>query len=203
MGAGWSPTLDPSGGGRNSPISRKITPVRGSGRDATVGGVTSGDGASGDGASRPYESAVDRAVREAAERGAFDGLPGRGKPLPHLDDTSEDWWLRGYLEREGISRELLLPPSVQLRKELDRLPATLDALRTEAEVRAHVREVNRRVVEHLRFPSGPRVPVHRVDVDEAVAGWAARRAPATPEPPGTADAPADPPRRRWWPWRRR
>ena len=168
--------------------------MRGGDRAATVEEVTSGDGAP-----QPYESAVDRAVREAAERGAFDDLPGRGKPLPHLEDTSEDWWLRGYLDREGISREMLLPPSVQLRKELDRLPATLGALRTEAEVRAHVQEVNRRVAEHLRFPSGPRIPVHKVDADAAVARWAADRTPAAPDA-----APHQPRRRRWpWPLRRR
>ncbi|GAA3227500.1 hypothetical protein GCM10017691_17930 [Pseudonocardia petroleophila] len=143
---------------------------------------------------RPYESAVDRAIREAAERGAFDDLPGKGKPLPHLDDPSEDWWLRRYLDREGISRDLLLPPSVQLRKELDRLPATLAALRTEAAVREHVREVNRRVAEHLRYPSGPRVPVHKVDVDAAVARWAADRT----APPAPATPPPAAPKSRWW-----
>lgn len=151
----------------------------------------------------PYESAVDRAIREAAERGAFDDLPGRGKPLPHLDDPSEDWWLRRYLDREGISREMLLPPSVQLRKEIDRLPGTLAALRTERDVRDAVAELNARIVEHLRYPSGPRISVRRVDADEAVARWAADRSPA-PACPGAAD-PVDQgprqPRRRWW-WRR-
>lgn len=141
----------------------------------------------------PHESALDRAIREAAERGAFDDLPGKGRPLPHLDDD-ELGWVRRWMEREGVSPELLLPPSVQLRKEIDRLPDTLAALRTEVDVREHVREVNRRVAEHLRSPGGPRIPVRPVDVDAAVERWrTARPAP----PPATA-----PPRRRWW-WRRR
>ncbi|MHA6784140.1 DnaJ family domain-containing protein [Pseudonocardia saturnea] len=143
---------------------------------------------------RPYESAVDRAIREAAERGAFENLPGKGKPLPHLDDD-ELGWVRRWMDREGVSPELLLPPSVQLRKEIDRLPETLAALRTEAAVREHVREVNLRVVEHLRFPSGPRIPVRPVDADAAVARWRAAR--AGPVPPVPV-APTPEPRPRWW-----
>lgn len=166
----------------------------------------------------PYESAVDRAIREAAERGAFDDLPGKGRPLPHLDDD-ELGWVRRWMDREGVSPELLLPPSVQLRKEIDRLPQTLAALRTEAAVREHVREVDLRVVEHLHFPSGPRVPVRRIDADAAVARWRADRvrpgatppgatppgaAPPGATPPGPAAAPdRQPGRRDRWPFRRR
>jgi hypothetical protein len=148
---------------------------------------------------QPYESAVDRAIREAAERGAFENLPGKGKPLPHLDDD-ELGWVRRWMDREGVPRDLLLPPSVQLRKEIDRLPETLAALGTEAAVREHVREVNLRVVEHLRFPSGPRVPVRPVDADAALERWRAGRARPTATAPGPAPAAVDPPpgRRSWW-----
>lgn len=143
-----------------------------------------------------YESAVDRAIREAAERGAFDNLPGAGKPLPLLDGPDDElWWVRRYVEREGLPRDALLPPSIQLRKAIDRLPATLRALRGEQAVRDTVRELNLRVVEHLRHPSGPAVPVGPVDVDAAVARWRAER---TPEPP---PAPAARPARAPW-WRR-
>lgn len=154
---------------------------------------------------QPYESAVDRAIREAAERGAFDDLPGRGKPLPQLDDPSEDWWLRGYLRREGISGDLLLPPSVALRKEIDRLPGSLDELRSESDVRELIAAVNTRVVRHLRFPEGPRVPLRPVDVEAAVGAWRARRArpaPAGPAPgvarPVEPSGRPGPARRRWW-----
>jgi hypothetical protein len=70
-----------------------------------------------------YESLIDRQIRLAAERGHFDNLAGAGKPLPGLDEPDDGlWWVRGYLRREGLSTEALLPPSVQLRKEIDRLP---------------------------------------------------------------------------------
>ncbi|MCW0214769.1 MAG: DUF1992 domain-containing protein [Pseudonocardia sp.] len=144
----------------------------------------------------PYESAVEKQIREAQERGDFDGLPGRGEPLPNLHDTSEDWWIRGYLEREGISRDALLPEPVQLRKELAALPETVRGLRSEQAVRDLVRELNLRVVRELRMPSMPRVPLRKADPEAIVAGWReARRAPVPPPP---ARVPPGPGRSRWW-----
>jgi hypothetical protein len=44
----------------------------------------------------PFETWADRQIREAEERGEFDDLPGKGKPIPDLDkvgDVSE--WRAG------------------------------------------------------------------------------------------------------------
>lgn len=155
----------------------------------------------------PYESAVDRAIREAAERGAFDNLPGKGKPLPQLDED-ELGWVRRWLDREGVSSEMLLPTPVQLRKETDRLPLTLAALKRESHVRDAVAELNRRIAEHIRYPSGPRIPLRLVDVERAVAQWRQARAaqlppPAVPVPEPPSPVPPVPRRRSWWRWWRR
>lgn len=78
---------------------------------------------------RYAETSVDRQIREAQERGLFDDLPGAGKPLPGLDEPDdENWWIKRKLREEGISADALLPPSILLRRELDRLPATLAVL---------------------------------------------------------------------------
>ena len=37
-----------------------------------------------------WESAIEQQIREAQERGAFDRLPGQGKPLPREDWDGED-----------------------------------------------------------------------------------------------------------------
>lgn len=124
-----------------------------------------------------FESVVDQQIRQAQERGEFDDLPGMGKPLPgrgRPDD--ENWWLKGYLAREGLSTDPMLPTSLQLAKKLERLPEALQELTTEAEVRATVRELNHRIAAHLREPSGPPVPVRPVNLDRAVAQWRAGRA---------------------------
>lgn len=125
-----------------------------------------------------FETWIDRQVRTARERGDFDDLPGTGKPLPDLGNESELSWVKKYVEREGLSTEALLPPAVQLRKEIDRLPETVAELRSEQAVREQVGELNLRIAEWLRAPSGPRVKVAPVDADEVVRRWRERRATA-------------------------
>lgn len=42
-----------------------------------------------------FETWIDRQVREAEERGAFDNLPGAGKPIPDLHKPyDENWWIK-------------------------------------------------------------------------------------------------------------
>lgn len=108
----------------------------------------------------------------------------------------------------------LLPPALQLRKEIAALPENVRHLRDEAAVRAAVREVNLRVAEFIRIPTGPLLPVAPADPDAVVARWRAEReadqagGPARPAPaagaPGRSDLarPARGRRRWWWPWRR-
>lgn len=147
-----------------------------------------------------YETAVDKAIREAQERGAFEDLPGKGKPLRGLDTPHDDnWWLNDWMKREGVSMEALLPPSVQLRKEVDRLPATLRPLPTEDAVRDVIAELNGRILDHMRFPSGPAVPIRRVDTEEMVRRWRNEHpAPTERTAPAPPPQPEPEPRRRWW-----
>ncbi|MFD4183025.1 DUF1992 domain-containing protein [Rhodococcus sp. NPDC058514] len=125
----------------------------------------------------PFESWVERQIRLAQERGEFDNLPGAGKPIPHLGDDDELWWVKNKLRAEGLSTEALLPPSLQLRREVQRLPDTIADLPTEQSVRDVVAELNRRIADYLRAPSAPVVPVHRVDADALMSIWRARRGP--------------------------
>ena len=146
-----------------------------------------------------FESAVDRQIREAQERGDFDDLPGKGKPLPGLDGPHDDlWWVRDYIRREGLSAEALLPETLQLRKQLERLDETVARLPSERAVREHVDELNRQIRRPRVVPSGPPVMLPLADPDEVVARWrSARRSPvAAPAPPSVAVPPA--PRLSWW-----
>lgn len=116
-----------------------------------------------------FESWVDTQIRGAYERGEFDNLAGAGKPIPTRD--GDDWWVRGYLEREGLSADDLLPEPLRLRKDIERLSTTVRTLRSEREVRDEVARINRRIAEWVRNPSGPQVPIRRVDADEVVGRW--------------------------------
>jgi hypothetical protein len=140
-----------------------------------------------------FTSWIDRQISEAAERGAFDNLPGAGKPLPKRTGAdAAQAWLRDYLRREGVSADELLPIPLRLRKETERLAETVRDLRSEQEVRAVVADLNRRIVEWRRIPTGPPVYLPLLDAERLVGQWQD----AHPPPPLP---PAPPPRR----WRRR
>ncbi|MGC5617619.1 DUF1992 domain-containing protein [Georgenia sp. Z1491] len=162
----------------------------------------------------PTGNWVDQLIREAQERGEFDNLPGAGKPLRDIDEHDEDWWIRRKLRDENLPNDALLPPVLVLRKELAELPETVRTLPSEELVRERVSELNLRVVEWIRMPTGPVLPVRPADVEEIVRGWcAAREQPADGEggtagsrsEEGAASEPGAPSgrrrRRRWW-WRR-
>ena len=119
---------------------------------------------------------VDQQIRVAMERGDFDDLPGAGKPIAGLDkDHNPDWWLQQMIERENI---VVLPPSLQLRKDDAGLDARLDALAREDDVRREVADFNARVLRARYSPQDGQPPLVTMprDVDETVAAWEARRA---------------------------
>ena len=54
------------------------------------------------------------------ERGDFDNLPGSGKPLPDRNELyDEDWWLKQWIAREGITGDTGLPTTLRLRREIE------------------------------------------------------------------------------------
>jgi hypothetical protein len=154
-----------------------------------------------------FETWVDRQIREAQERGAFDNLPGAGKPLPDAGRPFDmDRWVVDWARREGLSAEAMLPEPLRLRREIERLPDAVRDLRSERAVRDLATDLNRRIADWTRRPvGGPQVPVAPVDIDGVVAQWrahrraaaAARSTPATGVGRRTGD---DTPRRRvrWW-----
>lgn len=121
-----------------------------------------------------WESWIDRQIREAMERGEFDGLPGSGKPIADLDRPRDEmWWVKEKLRREGVS---WLPPALAVRKERDEVLDRVDAAPTEDEVRRIVAEFNQRVVKlNSRLTSGPPSTVAALDVEAVVARWRRRQ----------------------------
>ncbi|MFE7747370.1 DUF1992 domain-containing protein [Nocardia sp. NPDC057455] len=165
-------------------------------------------------AKQTFESWIDKQIRESAERGEFDNLPGTGKPIPGAGRAQdEDWWLRGYLRREGVGSEALLPPSLLLRRDIEHLPEEVRDSTSERQVRAAVSELNKRIVDWLRMPEGPFVPIAPVNADDIVEQWRHARESARPkrEQPSRTIAAASRSRAgeattrpRWWRrWRRR
>jgi hypothetical protein len=155
---------------------------------------------------RRFESAVDAQIRIAQERGDFDNLPGHGKPIPGAGEPDDElWWVKGLIEREGLSTEAMLPAALRLRKEVETLPERLRELRSERAVRDLVDEMNREIRRELLLPTGPKPPPPLLDADEVVASWSravGRSAPPAATPAPRVPAPVSPAGRRRW-WRRR
>ncbi len=147
-----------------------------------------------------FASWIDQRINEAAEQGAFDNLPGTGKPLPSRGAAGDGQaWLRDYLRREGVSAEDLLPAPLRLRKEIERLTATVQDLRSEQEVREVVAGINQKILEWRRIPTGPPVFLRLVDGEAMIARWRdARRRPSAPAPDGFPPRDTPSPRPRWW-----
>ncbi|MDI1462669.1 DUF1992 domain-containing protein [Catellatospora sp. KI3] len=122
-----------------------------------------------------YESALDRQIREAQERGEFDDLPGAGKPLPGAGEVlPDDWWLRDLARRENLAGAL--PATLLLRRDIEDLPDKVAKKLSESAVRAMVAEINTRVVKANRgLLAGPAVTLRLLDADEVVRDWKARR----------------------------
>src|SRR5262245_38945548 len=144
-------------------------PDRGPARDARTGRAAA--------AQRMQNQArwVDLQIQQAMERGEFDDLPGRGKPIEGLEKESDpDWWLKKLVEREQISG--VLPAALQLRKDDLELGGELDRLATEAEVRREVEAFNERIRRaRMQLTGGPPVITPMRDMDGEVEAWSARR----------------------------
>lgn len=150
-----------------------------------------------------FETWVERQIREAEERGAFRDLPGMGEPLPDDATYDERWWLKAKLRREQLE---VLPPSLALRREVERTLDELHRLPTEEKVRARVTDLNRQILDELLTPHpGPALGLRLLKPDEVVAAWRDRRSAAQPptEPRPTDVATTDGRVQRRWFRRRR
>ena len=119
-----------------------------------------------------YESWIDRQIREAQERGAFDNLPGAGRPL-HLDDDP-DWWIKAKMAREKL--EPALPEPLLLRREVENIQEALVDVADEATARAILEALNDRIRGYYAQPTtGPFIAVRLVDVQAELDRWRQRR----------------------------
>jgi Domain of unknown function (DUF1992) len=120
-----------------------------------------------------WESWIERQIREGIERGDFEHLPGKGKPLAHLDRPYDDmWWVRDKLRREQLSA---LPPALAVRKELDETMERIAAARTEEDVRRYVAAINDRILYvNSHTTSGPPSNLVPLQVDRVLEEWRRR-----------------------------
>jgi len=124
-----------------------------------------------------WETWIDAQIRVAREQGAFDNLPGAGKPLPNLGQEHDPlWWVRQLVQREQIS---ILPPSLELLRKVEKELVAIEKLDDEATVRHRVAALNVEIAKvNATVMEGPPTRLGTLDLDKVVARW--RRCSASP-----------------------
>ncbi|TMM01978.1 MAG: DUF1992 domain-containing protein [Actinobacteria bacterium] len=122
----------------------------------------------------PWESWIDRQIRQARERGEFEDLPGTGQPLPDLDRPFDElWWVKEKLRREELS---YMAPSVALRQYVHDALQAASRAKSEAEVRRLIAEVNEQIRDANRKGiRGPSLMLMPLDPDRVVREWRLQR----------------------------
>ena len=117
-----------------------------------------------------WETWIEAQIRVARENGAFDNLPGAGKPLPNLDQVHDPlWWVKQLVQREQIS---MLPPSLELLRKVEKELAAIEKLDDEATVRRCVAALNAEIVKvNATVTEGPPTRLSTLDVDKIVERW--------------------------------
>lgn len=117
-----------------------------------------------------YEALTEEQIQSAYADGQFDHLPGYGQPIANIDEPyDEDWWIKEKLKREQIS---LLPPSLEILRDVEKTLEQVMTLRTERAVRRELDALNLRIRDaNLRSVWGPPSTQLPIDVEEVVARW--------------------------------
>jgi hypothetical protein len=117
-----------------------------------------------------WETWIDAQVRVAREQGAFDNLPGTGKPLANLgEDYDPDWWVKQLVQREQVS---VLLPSLELLRKVEKELAAIEKLQGEATVRHRVAALNAEIAKaNATVMEGPPTRLGKLDIDKVVARW--------------------------------
>jgi hypothetical protein len=126
-----------------------------------------------------WETWIDAQIRVAREQGAFDNLPGAGKPLPNLGQEHDPlWWVKQLVQREQIS---ILPPSLELLRKVEKELAAIEKLDDEATVRHRVAALNVEIAKvNATVVEGPPTRLSTLDVDKVVARWQTTRSAKSP-----------------------
>lgn len=121
-----------------------------------------------------WESWIDQQIRQAREEGAFDDLPGAGKPLADLEQSYDpDWWVKKLVRREGVS---VLPPALAVIRKVEAELAKIWTLSRESDVKTRVTALNAEIAKiNAMAAEGPPTRLALLDLEALVQEWRQRR----------------------------
>lgn len=117
-----------------------------------------------------WESFAERRIREAAEAGAFNNLPGLGQPIPGIDEPlDENWWVRKKLRAENLS---VVPPTIAARRQIEVFRNEVAGIVTEPQLRRRLNDLNEQILKAIYSTTlGPADGVQLLDVEAEVRAW--------------------------------
>ena len=121
-----------------------------------------------------WETWTETQIRVAMEDGAFDNLPGAGKPLANCGQEYDPlWWQKQLVKREQVS---ILPPSLELLRKVETELAAIGNLEDEPAVRRRVAALNVEITNVNRtMVEGPPTRLGPLNADHVVAQWHRKR----------------------------
>jgi DnaJ-like protein len=123
---------------------------------------------------KSWRSWVEEQIQQAQADGSFEGLQGKGKPIPGIEAPYDPlWWVKKLLEREKLS---VLPPALELRASVDRALQAMWPLTDPQQVRDRVIAINEQIARANRTTAaGPPTSLSLLDVETVLAEWRRRR----------------------------
>ena len=88
---------------------------------------------------------VEERIREAQERGDFENLPGKGKPLTLEDDSNVPEDLR--MAYKILRNADCLPPELELKREIRQMEDMLDCIPDEREKYLQIKRINYKIMQ--------------------------------------------------------
>lgn len=120
-----------------------------------------------------WETWVDRQVLEAQEQGAFEQLPGKGKPIPGAGEPYDpNWWAKGLMRREGLSTE---HKTLEMRKKAEMFLESYLSLHSEKMVKNQAEALNQEIRRANQGDLGPLMPQPLLNTRELCKNWRTQR----------------------------
>jgi len=91
-----------------------------------------------------FQRIIEKRIQEALDRGDFDDLPGRGKPMQIEDDSGVPEDLR--LAYKVLKNADCLPPELQLKKEIRQMEDLLESIPDEKEKYRQIKKINYKIM---------------------------------------------------------
>jgi len=92
-----------------------------------------------------FQKIIEKRILEAQKKGAFDNLPGSGKPISIEDDSLVPEDLR--LAYKILKNANFVPPEIQLKKDIRKMEDMLENMSDEKEKYRHIKRINFKIMQ--------------------------------------------------------